>query len=88
VYSYWISLVVISLGISLVAFVWALRSGQFSEQGRARYLPLSDTLLSQPMELERASRLSKDAYVLLAIVILGALGIGGSLVLSLWHFRG
>ena len=85
-YSYWISLVVISLGISLAAFFWALWSGQFSEQGRARYLPLSDAMISQP--LERPPQVRVEAYVLLAIVVLGVLGMAGSLALSLWHFRG
>jgi len=36
----WFSLVTISLAISLVAFVWALKNGQFNEQNRLRYLPL------------------------------------------------
>jgi cbb3-type cytochrome oxidase maturation protein len=85
-YTCWISLVVISLWISLVAFFWALRNGQFSDQGRARYLPLSDQFPPQPVK--HPSKLSFEAYALLSIVILGALGIVGSLVLSLWRLMG
>jgi cbb3-type cytochrome oxidase maturation protein len=84
-YPYWISLVTISLWVSLIAFVWALRDGQFSDQGRARYLPLSDEFPQQPVK--HPSKLSLEAYVLLSIAVLGALGIVGSLVLSLWRFK-
>ena len=85
-YTCWVSLVAISLWISLVAFFWALRNGQFSDQGRARYLPLSDELPLQPVE--HPSKLSFEAYALLSIVILGVLGIVGSLVLSLRRLMG
>jgi cbb3-type cytochrome oxidase maturation protein len=84
-YPYWISLVTISLSVSLVAFVWALRDGQFSDQGRARFLPLSDEFPRQPVEYP--SKLTLEAYVLLSIVVLGSFGIVGSLVLSLWRFK-
>jgi cbb3-type cytochrome oxidase maturation protein len=84
-YPCWISLVTISLSISVVAFVWALRDGQFSDQGRARYLPLRDEFPRQPVK--QPSKLTLEAYVLLSIVVLGSLGIVGSLVLSLWRFR-
>jgi len=36
----WIVLILGSLLAGIGLFVWACRSGQFSEQGRARYLPL------------------------------------------------
>ncbi len=36
----WIALILGSLVAGIGLFVWACRSGQFSEQGRARYLPL------------------------------------------------
>lgn len=83
-YTCWIGLVTISLGISLAAFIWAWRNGQLSDQGRARYLPLSDELPLQP--IRHSSKLGLQAYVLLFIVILGSMGIIGSVVLSLWRF--
>jgi cbb3-type cytochrome oxidase maturation protein len=85
-YTCWIILVTISLFISLVAFVWALRSGQFSDQGRARYLPLGDDFPLQ--HVRDPSKRNPEAYVLLSIIILGSLGIVGSLVLSLWRLTG
>ncbi len=85
-YTSWISLVMISLWVSVAAFVWALRNGQFADQGRARYLPLSDELLLSPVT--HPSKLTAGAYALLSIVILGLLGIVGSLVLSLRRWMG
>lgn len=85
-YTCWVSLVVTSLWVSLAAFIWALRNGQFSEQGRARYLPLSDEFSLPPVK--HPSKLSLEAYALLAIVILGFLGIVGSLLLSLRRLMG
>ncbi len=85
-YTCWIILVAISLFVSLIAFVWALRSGQFSDQGRARYLPLSDD--STLLQVRPPSKRTKEAYVLLCIIILGSLGIVGSVILSLWRSTG
>ncbi len=42
-FSVWIILVAFSLWFSLMAFFWGLQSGQFSDQERARFLPLRDT---------------------------------------------
>ena len=36
----WIFLILGSLVAGIGLFVWAFRNGQFSDQGRARYLPL------------------------------------------------
>ncbi len=36
----WIFLIVGSLAAGIGLFIWAHHSGQFSDQGRARYLPL------------------------------------------------
>lgn len=38
----WILLIVLGVGLGIWAFMWAMRSGQFSEQDRARFLPLRD----------------------------------------------
>ncbi len=84
-YICWISLVAISLSLSLVAFIWALRSGQFSDQGRARYLPLVDELVTQPVK--NPAKLGLEAYTLLFIVTLGSAGIVGSVIVTLWRLR-
>ncbi|MGQ9857231.1 MAG: cbb3-type cytochrome oxidase assembly protein [Thermodesulfobacteriota bacterium] len=36
----WLVLILVGVGLGIWAFVWALGSGQFSEQDRARFLPL------------------------------------------------
>ena len=76
----WIILVAVSLWISLIAFIWALRTGQFSEQARARYLPLIDD--GAPPESEAPGKLTVEAYALMAIVALGLMGMLASIFLS------
>jgi len=49
-YFSWILLVVCSLAVGLAAFLWALHDGQFSDQNRARYLPLLDDFRKAPAE--------------------------------------
>lgn len=82
----WIALVTISLGVSIFAFLWALRTGQFSDQGRARYLPLADPLRS-PMP-KNPAKLPAEIYVLLGIVGIALAGILFSIILSLHRLRG
>ncbi len=74
----WILLIAASLAASLIGFLWALRNGQFSEQQRARYLPLREEPI--PPAGSNSSRLSREAYFLL-----GLLGAGGLMMLvALW----
>jgi cbb3-type cytochrome oxidase maturation protein len=83
----WIMLVAISLFISLVAFVWGVSSGQFADQGRARYLPLRDAGAVDP-EAHAAGR-KPEAWVLAGILLVGMLTILASLALVLHHsFKG
>ena len=63
----WIILTSTGIGIGIVAFIWALRSGQFAEQERARYLPLSQESMDPPAELP--SRLTAEVYVLLFVIV-------------------
>ncbi len=82
----WIALVAISLMISLLAFLWAVRTGQFSDQGRARFLPLSDTLRSSGPEKPRG--LPAEIYALLGIAGIALTGILGAIILSLGRAQG
>ena len=66
----WVLLIVLSLWVSLAGFFWALRHGQFSEQERARYLPLRDELGAAPARSNAASWRNMVAPV-------AVLGIGG-----------
>ena len=56
----WVLLIVVSLWVSLAGFFWALRHGQFSEQERARYLPLRDELSATPTQ-KRCNEMAGDS---------------------------
>jgi cbb3-type cytochrome oxidase maturation protein len=79
----WMILVVFSLGISIMAFLWGLQSGQFSDQERARFLPLYEAP-PQPMVPDPA-KLTVEVYVLLGIGVMVLVGIIFSLVLSFYR---
>ena len=79
-YSEWIILVSISLWVSLLAFVWALQSGQFVDQMRARYLPLSDDY--PPVASTKPGKRTAEGYALLVIAGMGLVGIVSAIVVS------
>jgi len=81
-YSGWLGLITISLGVSLIAFVWALRNGQFSDQGRARYIPLSSEPTLPPLH-EPAKR-AWELYALIIVGLIGLASISTSIALSLY----
>jgi cbb3-type cytochrome oxidase maturation protein len=82
----WITLVALSLGLSLLAFLWGLRTGQFSDQVRARYLPLArGDRLSPP---GNPGKVTVEVYVLLIIVGIALIGICASMILGILHLRG
>jgi cbb3-type cytochrome oxidase maturation protein len=78
----WVLLIVISLWVSLAAFFWALRHGQFSDQQRARYLPLRGEVSSAP--LAHPSRLTREVYALIAVLCMGVLGLLVTLITVLF----
>jgi len=82
----WITLVAISLGISLFAFLWAMRTGQFSDQARARFLPLNDSLRAQGPE--KPTGLPAEIYALLGIAGIALAGIFLVIILSLGRAQG
>ena len=76
----WVFLVVASLWVSLAAFFWGLKSGQFSDQTRARYLPLRDECLSPG--LKNPSKPGPEVYLLFGILGLGCLILAFTLFLA------
>lgn len=54
------------LVLSLVVFFWALNTGQFTDQQRARYLPLENDA-DRPVATSRRGRYEMAALVFLAI---------------------
>ncbi len=83
---YWVLLVAISLAISLAAFMWGLRSGQFADPERARWLAITDRSLAPPAA--HPGRITREVYALglFAAMVLGILVT--ALILSLRHSGG
>ena len=85
-YPYFIIYMLIGLTISAVVLAWAMKTGQFTDQSRARFLPLADEPADSRPGGKRVSRLNRyEAYGLLALVIAGLAASGAVLVFSLIH---
>ena len=72
-FPYFIAYITIGLAISLPVFFWALKSGQFQDQQRARFLPLRDNDDEMPIQAGRFGRLE-----VLALFFLAAAGLAAS----------
>lgn len=70
-FPYFMAYMTAGLVISILVFLWALKSNQFKDQQRARFLPLYGDVESEPVSISRINRIS--AYVLFGIVCLGLL---------------
>jgi cbb3-type cytochrome oxidase maturation protein len=81
-YPYFMAYMLVGFAISLLVFFWALGSGQFKDQERARFLPLEHG------EEPRASKISRtgryEAYGLVLLVVLGLLATGAVLVFAVF----
>jgi nitrogen fixation-related uncharacterized protein len=66
----WILLVACTIWICLLGFVWALHDGQFSDQNRARYLPLVDDFRKGAVEVVPWKGRERYFYVFTAAVLL------------------
>ncbi len=63
----WLSLMGAGFVAGILLLLWGFQSGQFSEQDRARYLPLRD---SGPETADKQSRtMMPELYVLLTFMI-------------------
>jgi len=60
---------IIGITISAVVFMWALKNNQFSDQKRARFLPLEKEPGIPPIKVSKINRL--EAYALWAVASLG-----------------
>jgi cbb3-type cytochrome oxidase maturation protein len=81
----WLFLVAISLAASIVALVWALRAGQFSDQERARYLPLGKDLLSEPIVAASRAKSRVHTVSMCVITATAFIAFAAALTLSLYH---
>ncbi len=82
----WIVLTGTGVLASIGVFLWALRSGQFADQGRARYLPLCESDPLSPVTPTR--RLPGEMVVLLFVIGLGVVAMLSPLVLTLLRIKG
>ncbi len=80
-YPFFIAYMAAGFIISLVVFFWALNSGQFKDQQRARFLPLQNDLQAQPAKIPRFARI--QTYALLSLVSLCLASAAAVVIFSL-----
>jgi len=80
-YPYFIAYMLVGFGISLLVFFWALGSGQFKDQERARFLPLEQGEDARTVKISRTGRY--EAYALGLLVALGLLATGAVLLFAI-----
>ena len=82
-FPYFIAYMGVGFAITLVVFLWALKSGQFSDQKRARYLPLEDEKDPPPGKASKIRRI--ELFVLFILAIGGLAAIAAVLTFALIH---
>jgi cbb3-type cytochrome oxidase maturation protein len=73
----------LGLGVTLIVFFWALNSGQFKEQQRARYLPLHDAPDPPPAKPSRFIRI--EIGILFVMAALGLSASAAVIIFALIH---
>jgi len=84
-YPYFIAYITIGVVISLVVFFWALRSGQFTDQQRARFLPLRGDADQPPAKITRLHRL--EIYGLFFLAAAGVSATAALLAFALYFSK-
>jgi cbb3-type cytochrome oxidase maturation protein len=80
-YSYFIAYMLVGFAISVLVFFWALESGQFKDQERARFLALDHGEEPRARKISRTGRY--EAYALGLLVTLGLLATGAVLIFAI-----
>ena len=73
-FPYFLSYMGIGIIVTVIVFVWALRNRQFSDQQRARFLPLQD----EPPHTSAVKPDRISHYELLGLIILACAGLAAS----------
>jgi len=81
-YPYFIAYMLVGFGISLLVFFWALGTGQFKDQERARFLALEQGEEPRAIKISRTGRY--EAYALGLLVSLGLLATGAVLFFAVF----
>ena len=71
-YPYFIAYMAAGFIISLLVFFWALNSGQFKDQQRARFLPLYDDPQDPPAKITRFARVQTVALFILVCLCMAS----------------
>ncbi|MBW2276998.1 MAG: hypothetical protein JRF63_05860 [Deltaproteobacteria bacterium] len=77
----WAIFLVTGLTMAVITVIWAIRTRQFEEQQRARFIPLAgisdEELRARPVRRHRAEKLGFGA-----LLLVGASAIGACLLLT------
>jgi cbb3-type cytochrome oxidase maturation protein len=84
-FPYFITYILAGFAISLIAFLWALKNGQFQEQQRARFLPLEAEMPLSPGSVSHWKRI--EIYALFFLAGAGLLSSAAVLVVALVSAR-
>jgi len=84
-FPYFIAYISIGLVVSLVIFFWALKTGQFQDQQRARFLPLRDDDSVPPARATRAHKF--EVYGLFFLVSAGLATSAAMLLYALYFSK-
>jgi cbb3-type cytochrome oxidase maturation protein len=77
----WVLLMAAGLVASVLLIFWGVRSGQFADQERARFLPLRDD--ARHVSTEKRSTFLPEAYAILALMALTGVVLALTLVLAI-----
>ena len=69
-FPYYIAYMSAGFLISIVVFIWALNSGQFKDQQRARFIPLESDPNPKPVKASRFARIQTIALFSLVCICL------------------
>ena len=83
-YPYFMTYIGIGLTLVVVVFFWALKNGQFSDQQRARYLPLEDEGGAMDAKGSRIRRI--EIYTLAFLACAGLAASAAVLVYALYTY--
>ncbi|CAB5088493.1 hypothetical protein D3OALGA1CA_1127 [Olavius algarvensis associated proteobacterium Delta 3] len=82
-FPYFITYMTVGFAITLVVFLWALKSGQFSDQQRARFLPLEEEPEPAAGKASKIRRI--EVYALFLLAIAGLAASAAVLVFAIIH---
>ena len=85
-YPYFLTYMLMGLVLSVAVFLWALNSGQFKDQKRARFLPLLGAEYGDPVKKSRTGRF--ETYALFSLACAGLIIIAAVLTVALMRASG